>query len=53
MFELVHTNGDKEAPYARRVNLLDAELLEQVHLRSIAHGSVELRKVKKSKAKKK
>lgn len=53
MFDLVHVSGVQEAPYARRENKLDAELLQQMHVRSISMGVVEIRKAKKKAAPKK
>lgn len=53
MFELVHVNGTKKTPYARRKNQLDAELLQQMHIRSISVGVAEVRKAPKAPGKKK
>ncbi len=53
MFELVHILGDTEISYATREKELDAELLKQMHVRSIAAGVVEIRKVSKKDSKKK
>ena len=53
MFELVQVVGEKEKPYAVRAKNLDAQLLKQMHIRSIAAGIVDVREAKKPASKSK
>lgn len=53
MFDLVHVKGDKEIPVAVVAKELDAKLLQQMHVRSIATGSMEIRERKAAKKSKK
>ncbi|MBU1248813.1 MAG: hypothetical protein KKB70_08945 [Proteobacteria bacterium] len=53
MFELVQIIGENEIPYAVRAKSLDAQLLKQMHIRSIAPGTVDVREAKKPAAKSK
>ncbi|MGE4504731.1 MAG: hypothetical protein AB7D51_05230 [Desulfovibrionaceae bacterium] len=51
MYQLVHIMNGKEIPVAVVAKELDARLLQQMHVRSIATGSMEIREMKAAKGK--